>query len=205
MPFIPVPNTLAIDVIYELDGQRVENTLYAEAADVPWDEDSILGMLNAIRGIIVTDLLPLLANSIQLVQLIGTLLDAVDSIAVTLNVSPPVAGGVSGGAMPNNVTYTIQFKTLLRGRSFRGRNYVPGLPRSEVTGNAISASLRTGLLDFYSTLQALIEAGGATWVVVSRFSNGLPRVTGVTTPITGPATADTVTDSQRRRLPGRGT
>src|SRR5687768_14735286 len=32
MPFIPVPDTVAIDVIYDWDGQIVENTLYYKKA-----------------------------------------------------------------------------------------------------------------------------------------------------------------------------
>jgi hypothetical protein len=44
-----------------------------------------------------------------------------------------------------------------------------------------------------------------TWVVVSRFSGGVERVTGVTTPVVQAAYHDLNLDSQRRRLTGRGT
>jgi len=204
MAFVPVPNTLAVDVIYELSGQRVENTLYFESPG-GWSAAEISVWLANLRTLIETDLLPLLHTSLQLVQLVGTLLDAVDSISIIALVSPPVGGSVSGTQLPNNVTYTVQFKTALLGRSFRGRNYVPGIPQTGISANNIDATLRTGLLDFYTTMQALAVSEGFEWVVVSRVSGGVDRTTGVTTPVTTPATADSFLDSQRRRLPGRGT
>lgn len=205
MPFVPVPNTLAVDVIYEQMGQRVENTLYFEHASPGWTEASINAWLQDLRVLIESELMPLLHAGIALVQLVGTLLDAVDSLSVVLNVSPPFTGSATGDGLPNNVTYTVQFKTNQRGRSFRGRNYVPGIPAQSISGNSVSSGFRTGVLAFYAELLALATAEGATWVVVSRFTNGAPRVTGVTTPVTTAATADTTLDSQRRRLPGRGT
>jgi len=204
MAFVPVPNTIAVDVIYELSGQRVENTLYFEKPG-GWDAAAITTFLENLRDIIATGLLPLLHTSLQLVQLVGTLLDAVESISIVSLVSPPLGGGVSGTQLPNNVTYTVQFKTALRGRSFRGRNYVPGIPQTGISANNIDATLRTGLLDFYDTVRELALDNTCLWVVVSRVADGVERTTGVTTPITGPATADSFLDSQRRRLPGRGT
>jgi hypothetical protein len=204
MAFVPVPDTLAVDVIYEQLGQRVENTLYFESPG-GWTGAQVADWLDQLRTLIEEDLLPLLHAGLQLVQLVGTLLDAVDSLSITLNVSPPVAGSGSGDSLPNNVTYTVQFKTASRGRSFRGRNYVPGIPDTQVTGNQIESAFRTGILDFYSTLLALASSNSFIWVVVSRFHNLAPRTTGVTTPIIEVATADANLDSQRRRLTGRGT
>lgn len=203
MPFVPVPNTVQVEAIYEWNGQTVENVFYIEST-AAWGESGISDILELVRDIIVSDLLPTLSTAIQLVRLVGTLLDAVDSLSVVLNVSPPQAGGVSAESLPNNVTYTITFLTSQRGRSFRGRNYVPGLTIDSVTANTIGATVRTALLDFYVALRAAISESNYTMVVVSRISNGAPRTTGVTTPITGFTTFDTTLDSQRRRLPGRG-
>lgn len=203
MPFVPVPNTVQVEVIYEWNGQVVENTFYIEST-AAWAANGISDLLELIRGIIATDLMPTLSSAIQLVRLVGTLLDAVDAVSVVLNVSPPISGSVAAESLPNNVTYTITFLTNQRGRSFRGRNYVPGLTIDSVSSNTIAAGVRTALLDFYTTLRAAILESNYTMVVVSRFSNGAARTTGVTTPITGFTTYDATLDSQRRRLPGRG-
>lgn len=203
MAFIPVPNTVQVEAVYEWNGQLVENTFYVEST-AAWSASGIGDVLVLIRDIIEDDLLPLLSSSLQLVRLVGTLLDAVDAVSVTLNVSPPLAGGVAAESLPNNVAYTVTFLTSQRGRSFRGRNYVPGLTIDSVTANTISATVRVGLLAFYNALRDAIVGSGYQMVVVSRRTNNAPRTTGVTTPIIDFTTYDTNLDSQRRRLPGRG-
>lgn len=209
MAFVPVPNTIQVDVLYLQDGQRVENTLYFERSG-GWSLPQIIDFLEQLNTLIAEELMPLLASSIQFIELIARLLDTASSIGFSMPITPPVSGGVSGNAAPNNVTYTISFKTGLTGRSFRGRNYVPGLPGSKVTGNTIDSATRTGLLAFYSALKALASESTNPWVVVSRYSGvdgdgkPIPRVTGVTTNVESVTTFDTTVDSQRRRLPGRG-
>jgi len=210
MAFVPVPNTLQVDVLYLLAGQRVENTLYFER-DGGWSLPQIIDWLEQMETLIKTDLLPALSASITLIELIGRVLDTASSIGFSQPVSSGNTGGVAGNASPNNVTYTISFKTGLTGRSFRGRNYVPGLPVAAVTGNVIGSTTRTAILAFYTALKAMADAATNPWVVVSRYSGvgmdgrPVPRMSGVTTPIESVTTFDTTVDSQRRRLPGRGT
>lgn len=204
MAFIPVANTVAVETIFELDGQIVENTSYWEAVDVTPTLTEVQTLLDTIRGVVEEDLLPLLADAIKLVRLVGTLLTAVDSLSTTLNISPAVSGGVGGPFYPNNVSYTVSFLTSARGRSFRGRNYIAGLPVDAVSGNTVDSDFRTGLLAYYTGLRAEMSELGWQMVVVSRYANHAPRVAGVTTPIDSFTTFDATVDSQRRRLPGRG-
>lgn len=209
MPFVPVPNVLQVDVIYLLDSQRVENTLYFENAD-GWDLTSIAEFTATLRTYIAEELMPLLATAIQLIEIVTRLLDTASSIGFSLPVTPPVTGGESDEPTPSNVSYTVSFRTGLTGRSFRGRNYVAGLPNGKVAGNTIDSGFRTGLLAYYTGLRTLAVDNGVIWVVVSRYSGvgpggvPIPRVTGVTTPIIAVGTFDNTVDSQRRRLPGRG-
>jgi hypothetical protein len=210
MPFVPVPNTIEVQSVFELDGQIVENTSYWEKTG-GWGAPEISTFLDDVRSVIVEDLLPVLSSTIKLVRMIGTLLDAVDAISLTLSVSPPAAGGDSTDPLPNNASYTVSFLTANRGRSFRGRNYIAGLTNGvQLDGNHVTDTFRSALLVYYSDLRAVGADNGITMVVVSRFSGvdgdgkPIPRTTGVTTPITSFATFDTVIDSQRRRLPGRG-
>jgi len=204
MAFVPVPNTVMVESIYEWNGQVVENTAYFEFTPGAPTAGDVLDLLNEIRTVIQEELMPLLNETIALVRLVGTLLTAIDSLSTTLNVSPPFAGSSAGESLPNNVTYCISFITNARGRSFRGRNYVPGLGNGQVDGNNIVSTTRTALLAYYSTLKAAVSELSWEMVVVSRFEDGVARTTGVTTPITTFTTFDTVVDSQRRRLPGRG-
>lgn len=210
MPFVPVPNTVQVDVIYLWDGQRVENTLFFEKPG-GWVLADLEDLLDNVNTLLQTELLPFMTNAIQLIELVARLLDTASSIGSALAISPPASGSVAGESMPNNVTYTISFKTGLTGRSFRGRNYMPGLGIDAVNGNNVSTTFRTACLSFFNALFAWASANGTPWVVVSRYSGvdpvtkkPIPRVTGVTTNVTAVTTFDTTVDSQRRRLPGRG-
>jgi hypothetical protein len=210
MPFVPVADTLLVESVFNYDGQIVENTSYF-TKEGGWDEASVSSFLDDIRALIETDLLPFLSTIIQLIRVVGTLLDAADALSLTLNVSPPVSGSDSASPLPNNSSYAITFQTAGRGRSKRGRNYIAGLTTgSRGSTNTVTSTFRTNVLAYYDALLALGTANGATMVVVSRFSgvdvdgNPIPRVAGVVTPITGFGTADMNLDAQRRRLPGRG-
>jgi len=200
MPFVPVPNTIEVEAIYELDGQRLENTMYFERASLPTLEE-VTNFLAGVNTIIQQNLLPLLSNSIRLVELVGTLLETAESFSVSQVVNPPVSGGVANESSPSNVAYCVTFQTALRGRSNRGRNYIAGIPIDSVSTNTVTQNFRTGLLDFYETLKAQAGEGGWTMVVVSRYSgvdvNGkpIPRAIGVTTPITTITTFDSTVDS----------
>lgn len=210
MPFVPVPDVVQVDTIFLLDGQRVENTSYW-FKETGWTLSDIGDWLGEMNTVIQAELLPFLTSSIQLIELVARLLDTASSIGLSFVPEPIPSGSVAAEALPNNDTYTISFKTGLTGRSFRGRNYVPGLTIDSVVSNNVTATFRAGVLSFYNTLKAQGEANGLTMVVVSRYSgvnpvtgDPIPRAIGISTPITTFTTFDTVVDSQRRRLPGRG-
>jgi len=57
----------------------------------------------------------------------------------------------------------------------------------------------------YDLLANLFIASGATWVIVSRFLDKAPRTTGISRTVSSVILVNLVADSQRRRLPGRGT
>lgn len=210
MAFIPVPNTVAVDVIYQWDAQVVENTLYFEYTTPPISSD-LQDLLTGIRDLIATELLPLLSNTLSLIRLTAQVIDAADGLFRLLNVSPALQGSGGDRPVPSNVSYAIQFKTGLSGRSFSGRNYVVGILEADVTSNDVATDLRTGLLAFYTAVSAMSAGLGFLHVVVSRYSGvnpttgrPIPRTTGIATPVLSYTTFDNTVDSQRRRLPGRG-
>lgn len=130
-----------------------------------------------------------------------------------VDVSPtPTVGGAASSAEPNNVALCISFRTGIAGRSFRGRNYVPGVPTDQITLNTFEAGW---MADVKATYDLLLAGGGALpggwiWGVLSRFSGvdvdgkPIPRASGVFTPIVNTLFTDSTADSMRNRLPGRG-
>lgn len=114
----------------------------------------------------------------------------------------PGNGGTA--TMPFNVTVCLSLRTQLSGRGGRGRLYQCGIPNLAVTGNRVTTTYATALVNAYVTLQASLLALGVQWCVGSLVSGGVPRESVLLTPISA-FRADNVIDTQRRRLPGRGT
>lgn len=204
MPFIPVPNTVQAELVYNWNGEICENVFHFEAAGAPIVSEMVeLGeyLINWYD----VHLQPLHTGNISLINVKLTDLNAAFAPAVDVSTGLPLVGTLPGDSLPNNVAACISKRTIFRGRSYRGRIYHPCLGEAQVTGNTILTATRTSLLAAYSLLIGFSTAGEA-WqmVVVSRFEGGAPRATGLTTPVTN-LSMETTVDSQRRRLPGRGT
>lgn len=113
-------------------------------------------------------------------------------------------GSIDENSCPGNVTWAIKFLTGHVGRAFRGRNFVPALPEGHVASNAVDPTWAAATVADYQAMLAAVAAAGFTPVVVSRRLDGAERAAGVTTPISLVTFTDLNTDSQRRRLNGRG-
>jgi len=115
-----------------------------------------------------------------------------------------VAGINATPTLPLNVAMCVTHKTAKRGRSFRGRTYIPGLGEDVVAaGDLLATARKTAVQVAYVNFDIALLAAGFTRVVASFHALGLPRMTGVPTPVTV-TSIDQYSDSQRRRLAGRG-
>jgi len=203
MPFVPVPNTALAEIRMTLDFQRVENTLYFEfpAPPAPSDlvnlGDDLLAWYIALMG-------PLQSAFVSLREIYITDLTSATGPTHSKVPATAVGGSITGAVMASNVSIATSFRTAQRGRSFRGRNYFVGVAGAQVSQNTFLPAFVTSLKNVYDQLPASLPLSGATWVVVSRFTNNAPRTTGIATPVTAVVVVDPTVDSQRRRLPGRG-
>ena len=205
MPFIPAPDIAQVELRMLWDNQRVENTLYVNTNGLT--EPAILYTIGGeFLSWWTTEISPLVSNTVSLREVYVRLLTTQFSSATsTIPVSPPTGGVSASPPLPNNVSCAISFRTTLPGRAFRGRNYIVGLCESQVTGNNIASSLQTAYIAAYGELASRMTDIGCVWGVLSRYQGNAPRVTGQFTPINFVSFTDSVIDSQRRRLPTRGT
>lgn len=209
MPYVPVANTVMVEIIYQWDAQTVENTLYFEMGDAP-DVGQINDLLENVAGWWTNSLADQICNTIEMVEVRGTDLTTQTGPVASFVTGLPLLGGNPGEPLPANCAACVSFKTNVRGRAFRGRNYVPGLPSDEVASNHLSSGWMSATLGAYNDLPASVALSGFTHVVVSRYSGSTivdgkkvptPRAAGITTPVTAYSFADDVVDSQRGRLP----
>jgi hypothetical protein len=201
MTFVPVPNTAQAELRWTVSDQLVENTLYFEhtGAILTADLVDLAGYLETWATTVFIGSMP---SNVVWRECYVTDLTTQTAETYTSNLEVGDAG-TQGAAAPNNVTIAVSFRTAVRGRSGRGRNYVPAITAANVTANVVSSAFRNAIQSYYLNMQTSLPAGWE-WVVVSRYTNGAPRVTGQTYPVTAVVFSDSYVDSQRRRLPGRG-
>lgn len=203
MAFVPATNVLQVEMRGTYFGQEIENTLYFECSSAIAEAD-----VEALFDFLEDDFIPAylldLSVSLAIDELYGTDLTSASSPTYSRTFSPALTGGESGAAgMPGNVNAAISFRTANRGRSARGRNYVPGATENNVSGNVLNLTLINDLVAAYE----LLLGGGDipvawVWSVLSRFLNGAPRSSGLAQPILDVLSTDPTVDSQRGRLRG---
>ena len=198
-----MPNTCSLELIAQMDGQRIVNVLHYVKA-TPWNQSHLQQVCASAVGKWITNLKPIVAAAFSLIQVRATDLSSVTGEVVTYSTGLPSAGTVGIAPIPNNCALVITKRTALRGRSYRGRIYHGGLTTSQVTGNAVVTGAINSIQLAWTQFMALsITDDEPLLCVVSRVNEGQRRVTGVATLVTN-LTTDGLLDSQRRRLPGRG-
>lgn len=212
MAFVPVPGGAEAVLHFQLDGQEVQNTLWFV---------SELGVVSSTDCFNLADALATWCASSLMLQLPQAVSANYVSVRAQDVEGGPGAdigmGGTLGGIvddpLPNEVTVAISFRTAGTGRGSRGRNYIPALPRSNVTGNIVDSALLASIRTVYEGLNTAIEATNFLHIIAHRFSGytivdgkkvPTPLVTGVALPVASYIFADNVVDAQRRRGPGRG-
>jgi|SRR5215204_1884785 len=203
MAFIPAAQIVRVAVEYLLDGQILANVFHVDANEAV---DTVVtdAILDVFEDWLTMQLVPNLSEDIEATGLTGRDLTTITGGLVERPFAAPLVGENLAGALPNNVALCITFFTDLAGRSFRGRSYMPGLSEAHVILSEISTIQATAFANVYIELVDALSLAGFELVVTS-FQSGLaPRVAAVSTPITAVGVNTTV-DSQRRRLPGRGT
>jgi hypothetical protein len=203
MGFQAVPDTVAIDIIYSMNGETVQNVFYAELPG-----GYLLADLSALANVIDAQVQGTWKAQ-QVVEALYTRVEvrglAVLNDFVATNSTNAGPGVAAGGAMPNNVTLAVKKSSGLTGRSARGRCYWIGVPNSQLllaNENELEPAYVDAVVVAVDSIRSSIDST-PLWVpvLVSRFTAGAERPEGVTFPWISSVAVDTRTDSQRNRLP----
>jgi hypothetical protein len=203
MAFIPVPNVAQVQCLGRVDGQLTVNDTYWEISGGGITPTNLAALVFEVSTWFRGSLAALLADDWTAERTVGV--DLTSNIGPRSEISFTTPGGVAGEAVPNNVAACVSFRTGGRGRSARGRNFVPALPGSLVTLNTLDPAFISDLIGVYDELKGpgtfLV---GWQWVVVSRFTAGAPRVAGVPMPVTEVVMVGDKVRSMRSREVGHG-
>lgn len=200
MVFIPAVNTAQVNLRYTIEGNPAENTLYFQR-DQAIDQTSLDLLTLDMAAWYNAYFAPRCKTSVVGSEVYSVDLTTQDGLYSTSNINNGFPGSIiSTSSVPASVAPCMSFRTAQRGRSGRGRNYLPSPAGQELTANNfITPTYMSGWL---ATYQRLVDDPELTytWVVCSRFFNKAPRATAVLYPITGLMFSDNVVDTQRRRL-----
>ena len=205
MAYIPVTDVASIEIFMRLAGQSIETNYAAYHPTEPPTIGDLEDLAEAVLNWVDSVLFPQLSIDLSCVGVKVTDLSTVSSPTFTATPVSAMVGDVAQPSEANSLAFVVKHLTAGRGRSYRGRSYVPGIPKTSMTDpNTVSAVLAANLLDAYNQLDTDLVAEGWGPVVISRFTGGAPRVTGVATPILNHNYTSLTIKNQRRRSPGVG-
>lgn len=214
-PFIPVPNTALVEMVYVIAGQYCENTFHVQKGS-PWTAAQLQALVTAFDA---WDGDAAYANRWALRRGNGSVLVQYKTKDLTTSsgdvyIYTVPGGGRAGGiasqgtALPPNVTKCFTLQTGRAGRSQRGRLYFPGMYtvmiQAPPSQGFVAASWANNCVTTLNELITRLTSLGYTWVVTSYMTGGIWRSSGQNTPIINVAYHTLAVDNQRRRLPGRG-
>jgi len=198
MGFLAIPRGVKVVMEYTIDGGPVVNIfLVTTAGEVQIaDLTDIINVFNDWHE-----------NHLSAIQSHNIVLDTIQATDVSVeNGSQETvsninrAGGASEDGIPINVAGVISWRTAKTGRSYRGRTYIGGLRTDQVSGQReMSTITATNLATAGGYLISGLHNAGYDLAVGSRWHNGVPRTTGVATPVIE-AVVNTGLDTQRRRI-----
>ncbi len=205
MAFIPLPSGIKMIYHYTKDQQQCINVQYATIQVPGQTMGTYLSGAIAAMAAWWAVLRTVIGS-----QTVVTAFEAADwsspvgAVSIDTTITG-ASGAVTTTPVPNNVSLAVTLLTLERGRSQRGRNYIVGLGANNIINqNQVNSATATAILNAYTALGSSLLANDLAPVVASFFTNGAPRVTGRAVIISGHR-VENICDSQRRRLPGRGT
>lgn len=205
MEFVPVTDVAEVMVRYDYLNQQCENTLYFYYDAGAINASALQNLTGDLATYWVNEYMTDASQDCSLREIYAIDLSSAIGPSYTYNTGFPVSGGDLNPGAPGGTTLCISFRTVARGRSFRGRNYFVGLPKTALIGNTVSSVKANSIL---ATYQGMVGGNAIssnwTWGVVSRIQNGVPREEGIFTPIIAASLVNYDVDSQRRRLAGRG-
>lgn len=203
MPFQPAPDVAHIQIEGRMDSQQTLNNLYFQVSGGGITPINLNTITDAVATWWTSTITPLLSENWASVRAIGT--DLTTETGPRVEVAMGDEGGVTSESAPNNVAACVSFRTAQRGRSFRGRNYIPGIPNVDITLNTINPAL---IVSFTTGYQLLAGAGlfeaGWEWVVLSRQAAGVVRAEALPVPVLTAAMTTNTVRSMRSRLVGHG-
>lgn len=135
-----------------IDGQVTENVLHFRVLSAMDDVETriILVLLNCFT----THLLPVITSGWSLERIVWKQVTPVLGVEHVYSTGLPQAGAGNAAALPSFASAVISLRTLLGGRSHRGRMYLAGIPEAATINSTLDSTNAywTALVNFCACL-----------------------------------------------------
>lgn len=198
MAFVEFPNTVQANLRSTMFGQNFENVLTFEKTTGAFTQAEVELMAEDLSTWVLAELVPEVVTDLTFTEWYIVDLSNQNGWVVEYTINEP--GTIAVDPLPPQDAICISFLTNSRGRSFRGRTYLPGISKNSVDNGLVIAGVQTSLFGAYNSLNGYLASYDTIHVVPSRISNGVERTTGVTTPVTNYRVNPAVATQRRRRI-----
>lgn len=200
VPFVPVELGAKFIFNQTLFGQSITNGIWLERTDDSlWTGATLEEMCNVLFAWWNDNLSIDLSDDLTLENVTAREY-SVEAGAYAASTVGTASGQVIGESEAPNVACSIKFATAKVGRSYRGRNYIAGIPTTDVDGMTIQGDFILALEASYGLLPVTISAYDARHVVVSTKQDGVWLTEGVVTPVQSYNVPTSRVRTQRRRV-----
>jgi len=197
MPFQAVPDTVEVLVSGTFNGIPWQNTFYYNYVTPP-DEEQLGDLLDDLNDVITSDWLPLMPANVAVTSLYARDLASEVAAQALLGLIGSV-GSASGAALPTFNSLAISRRSGFTGRSARGRIFWVGFTEAQVSDNTVDGTVLNDIVAAIEAFDAAANLASFTPVIVSRYTAGALRPTGVTFDIQTWFATDNKVDTRRSR------
>lgn len=202
MPFT-AENVAQVVMGYRQAGEIVENVYHVHKGGA-WSVADLGTLVGVFLSWETDTAAPLRSNEVDLIRITATDLTSLTSGRVDDQLTAPVTGGVTSGALPANATFAVKASIGERGKGRNGRTFWVGLAESQVNGAELAVATADNIQTALNTLITDVSTGiaGASLCVIHTRVNGVPLTVATFSVIQAFVYTDVFVDSQRDRLPG---
>lgn len=201
MSFIPTPNAVRVALQGKVNSNDQVITLWFLGV-APAGISDLTDLAGDLETWATSNFLTLLSNGYTLDNIYLAAQDSSTAPALVHTGALPAIGAVNSPVIEPQTAPVVKFRTAARGRSGRGRNYVPGCPLNALSSpGVVGTTFKNALLGAYADIPAAVSAHGYTHVVVQHMHDKAPLLVGVPrTVIDYEMVSDSVGTQRRRRI-----
>lgn len=119
------------------------------------------GLAALLRPGFVASLANQVHNGFRFDMLRGLTVNTTPPVSDEYTAGLPITGSLSGDPLPYQAAMVVTLKTGYAGRSYRGRNYIPGQGEAYFTAGIFASNVVAAVQGYYDTLIATFGQGGS--------------------------------------------